>query len=80
MAEAQAADTFRVAEISAQSEQSFEDAIRLAIESVGKDAIANVVSAWVKEQRVDVKNGKITQFQVNVLLTLQTPAGKPLML
>lgn len=71
--------TYRFVEISAQSDQSFEHAIRLAIESVGRDARPNVRSAWVKEQRVEI-DGPTFRFQVNVLLSIEAPAGKPLML
>ena len=72
-------DTIRVVEISAQSDQSFEDAVRAAIDSVGADARGNVKGAWVKEQRVEL-DGETLWFQVNVLISLATPAGKPLML
>ena len=31
--------------------------------------LRNVRGAWVKEQRVDVKDGKITEYQVNLMVT-----------
>jgi flavin-binding protein dodecin len=31
--------------------------------------LRNVTSAWVKEQRVDIENGQITEYQVNLLVT-----------
>ena len=58
----------RVTEISCQSEKSFEDAIRTGIARASK-TLRNVTSAWVKEQRIDVKGGKITGYQVNLLVT-----------
>lgn len=58
----------RVTEISARSDRSFEDAIKLGISRAAK-TLRNVTSAWVKEERVEVKNGKITGFQVNLLIT-----------
>ena len=58
----------RVTEISAQSAKSFEDAIRTGIARASK-TLRNVTSAWVKEQRLDVKAGKVTGYQVNLLVT-----------
>ncbi len=58
----------RVTEISSQSEKSFEDAIRTGIARASK-TLRNVTSAWVKEQRLDVEGGKITGYQVNLLVT-----------
>jgi hypothetical protein len=58
----------RVIEISAQSNKSFEDAIDSGLARAEK-TLRNVTSAWVKEQRVDVKKGKITGYQVNLLVT-----------
>jgi len=58
----------RVIEISAQSTKSFEDAIDKGLARAEK-TLRNVTSAWVKEQRVDVKKGKITGYQVNLLVT-----------
>jgi len=58
----------RVSEISAKSEKSFEDAIQVALGRASK-TLRNVTSAWVKEQRVDVTNGRISSYQVNLLVT-----------
>jgi flavin-binding protein dodecin len=58
----------RVIEISAQSTKSFEDAIQTGLTRAEK-TLRNVTSAWVKEQRLDVKKGKITGYQVNLLVT-----------
>jgi hypothetical protein len=58
----------RVIEISAQSHKSFEDAIQSGLARAEK-TLRNVTAAWVKEQRVDVKKGKITGYQVNLLVT-----------
>jgi flavin-binding protein dodecin len=58
----------RVIEISAQSTKSFEDAIQTGLTRAEK-TLRNVTSAWVKEQRMDVKKGKITGYQVNLLVT-----------
>jgi flavin-binding protein dodecin len=58
----------RVTEISAISEQSFEDAIRLGVERAGQ-TLRNVQSAWVKEQEVEIANDKITGYKVNMQVT-----------
>ena len=47
----------RVIEISARSGRSFEEAIQVGITRVNK-TMRNVTSAWVKEQRIEIKNGK----------------------
>ena len=58
----------RVTEISAMSSEGFEDAIRTGIERANR-TLRNVTSAWVKEQRVDVTDGAISNYQVNLLVT-----------
>jgi flavin-binding protein dodecin len=58
----------KVSEISARSDKSFEDAILVGIHRANK-TLRNVASAWVKEQRVDVKDGKISGYQVNMVVT-----------
>ncbi|MCM2258035.1 MAG: dodecin family protein [Vicinamibacteria bacterium] len=58
----------KVSEISATSPKSFEDALELAIARAHK-TLRNVRSAWVKEQQVRVAKGKITEYQVNVMVT-----------
>ena len=46
----------------------FEDAIKEGLARASK-TIRNIKSAWVKEQTVRVEKGKITEFQVNLLVT-----------
>lgn len=58
----------RVTEISSTSEQGFEEAIAQGISRATK-TLRNVKSAWVKEQRVEVDNGRISEYQVNLLVT-----------
>jgi len=58
----------KVSEISARSSKSFEDAIVVGLARAAK-TLRGVNSAWIKEQRVDVKDGKIIGYQVNMLLT-----------
>jgi flavin-binding protein dodecin len=58
----------RVTEISARSEKSFEDAINAGI-ARATATLRNVESAWVKEQRVSIKDGQVAGYQVNLLVT-----------
>ena len=58
----------KVTEISSTSTKSFEDAINSGLARAHK-TIRNIKSAWVKEQTVRVEKGKITEFQVNLLVT-----------
>ena len=59
----------RVTEISATSDTSFEDAIKLGLERA-TSTLRGVKSAWVKEQKLDVdEGGSVIAYQVNLLVT-----------
>jgi dodecin len=58
----------RITNISARSEQSFDDAVRVGIERANQ-TLRNVQGAWVKDQKVEVVDGKITVFQVALEVT-----------
>ena len=58
----------KVIEIFSTSEKGFEDAIQTGIARASK-TLRNVNSAWIKEQRVEVRNGKVTSYQVNMMVT-----------
>ena len=58
----------RVTEISSTSSKSFEDAIQQGVDRATK-TLRNVKGAWIKEQRVDVDGAKITNYQVNLMVT-----------
>ena len=58
----------KVSEISATSTKSFDDAIRVGIERADK-TLDNVQGAWVSEMKVDVGDGKITAYRVNMRVT-----------
>jgi len=58
----------RVTEISCTSPKGFDDAIQQGIARATK-TLRNVRSAWVKEQRVDVKDDQIVDYQVNLMVT-----------
>lgn len=58
----------KISEISSTSKVSFEDAIQQGIQRASK-SIRQIKSAWIKEQQVRVEKNKITEYQVNLLVT-----------
>ena len=58
----------RVTEIIASSKKSFEDATENGIKRAS-ESLSGIVSAWVKDQSVTVKNGKVDQYRVNLMVT-----------
>ena len=58
----------RVTEITSTSTQGFDHAIQEGISRATR-TLRNVRGAWVKEQRVDIEGDRITQYQVNLLVT-----------
>ncbi|HEY7586938.1 MAG TPA: dodecin family protein [Candidatus Deferrimicrobiaceae bacterium] len=58
----------KVVEITAASTKSFEDAIALGIARASK-TLKNIQGAWVKEQKIIAKNGKITEYRVDLKVT-----------
>lgn len=58
----------RVTEISSTSTQSFEDAIKQGL-ARANETLRGITGAWVKEQTVDVNDGKIGDYRVNMLVT-----------
>lgn len=58
----------KVIEISATSETSFDDAVRVGIEKSG-ESLRNIRGAWVSEQKVDVEGGKIVAYRVTLRIS-----------
>jgi dodecin len=58
----------RITEISSTSQKSFEDAIQSAVTRATK-TLRNVRGAWVKEQQIKIEDGKIVEYQVNLMIT-----------
>jgi flavin-binding protein dodecin len=58
----------KVTEIIAASPKSFEDAIHEGVARANK-TLKNVEGAWVAEQKVVVKKGKITEYRVTMRVT-----------
>jgi len=58
----------KITEISASSSKSFEDAIQHGIARASK-TLQGIEGAWIKEQKVVVKNNKITDYRVDMKVT-----------
>ena len=58
-----------VTEISATSQQGFEDAVQQGIQRANK-TLRNIEGAWVKDQNVMIEDGNITGYKVNLEVTL----------
>ena len=58
----------KVSELSVTSTRSFEDAIQQGVARASK-TLRNVRGAWIKEQHVRCENGKITEYQVHMMVT-----------
>jgi len=58
----------RISEISASSSKSFDDAINIGIARAVK-TLKNVEGAWVQDQKIVVKGGKIVAYRVNLKVT-----------
>lgn len=58
----------KVTEISVTSNKGFEDAIAQGI-ARANETLDNITGAWIQEMKVDVSNGKITDYRVNMKVT-----------
>lgn len=58
----------KIAEITASSDKSFEDAMQQGIARATK-TLKNVTGAWVQEQKVVIKDGGISEWRVNMKIT-----------
>jgi hypothetical protein len=58
----------RITEISSTSSQGFEDAIKQGLERASQ-TLRGIRSAWIKEMTVDVRDGAISDYRVNMLVT-----------
>lgn len=55
-------------EIVSASGKSFEDAISTGIERASR-TIDNIKGAWIKDQKVEIKDGKISEYRVTMIVT-----------
>ena len=58
----------RVTEIIASSKKGFEDAIDEGVKRA-TETLKNVEAAWVQDQKVVIKDGKVTEYRVNLKVT-----------
>ena len=65
----------RVTELSAISEEGFEDAINQAVARATK-TLRGVEGAWVKDMNVMIENGNITGYKVNIAITFVLEEGE----
>jgi flavin-binding protein dodecin len=58
----------RVTEIIAASPKSFEDAVQIGVARANK-TLQNVRSAWIEDQKVEIVDGRITEYRVALKVT-----------
>ncbi len=58
----------RVTEITAGSTKSFDDAINKGIKRANKK-LRKVEGAWIQDQKLVVKNGKVSEYRVNMKIS-----------
>jgi flavin-binding protein dodecin len=66
----------KVIEVISQSKTGFDDAIREGI-ARASDTINGITGAWVKDQSVEVSNGKITRYSVTLKITFVLESSAP---
>ena len=62
-------------EISSTSNTSFEDAIKKGI-ARATNSLDNVRSAWIKEQKVKIEGGNVSQYEVVMIITFVLDGGE----
>ncbi len=58
----------KITEIAASSPKSFDDAIKTGIARANK-TLKHIRGAWIKDQKVVVEKGKITEYRVTMKVT-----------
>ena len=58
----------KTSEITAASTKSFEDAVRSGVRKMS-ETVDNIEGAWVKEQKVVVKDGEVDEYRVTMKIT-----------
>lgn len=61
-------------EITSTSPSSFEDAIEKGIARATK-TMKNVRGAWIKDQKINISDGKATEYQVSMIVTFVLEDG-----
>lgn len=65
----------KVIEIISSSTKSFEDAVSNGIERA-TDSVSDVTGAWIKDQRVIVSKGKVSEYRVVMKVTFLVKSSK----
>jgi flavin-binding protein dodecin len=65
----------RVIELSATSEESFEDAIDQGVERA-TSTLRNVESAWIKDMNVLIENNEVAVYKVNMAIAFVLEEGE----
>lgn len=60
----------KVIEVLANSSKSWEDATNKAVEHASK-SVRDIKSVYVNEQSAQVKDGKVSEYRVNVKITFE---------
>jgi flavin-binding protein dodecin len=58
----------RITTITARSEKSFEDAVRVGVDRANS-TLRGVSGAWIKEQKLHIVDGKVGAYQVTMEVT-----------
>lgn len=58
----------KITELSASSKKSFEDAIEEGLKRANK-TLEGITGAWINEMKVDVEDGKVSAYRVNMKVT-----------
>ena len=64
----------KVIEVISQSKLSFDDAIKQGVARAA-ETVSGVSGAWVKDQSVEVTNGKVTRYSVTLKVTFVLQAA-----
>ena len=59
----------RITTITARSEKSFEDAVRVGVDRANS-TLRGVSGAWIKEQKLHIQNGAVGAYQVTMEITV----------
>jgi flavin-binding protein dodecin len=65
----------RVTELSSTSDESFEDAVNLALRRA-TSTLRSVESAWIKDQNVLIEDNNISGYKVNLAITFVLEEGE----
>ena len=58
----------RVTQLISSSPKSFDEAMRLGVERANQ-TLENVKGAWIKDMKLDIENGKVTNHRVVLKVT-----------